>query len=83
MACFMKVVTSLSFEEALGELESIVRKLEEGNMPLEDSIKTYERGILLKNHCDSKLKAAQIKIEEVIGSSESVPQTKPFEMSEG
>lgn len=77
----MKAVSSLSFEEALVELETIVRKLEDGNMPLDDSIKTYERGILLKNHCDSKLKSAQIKIEEVMASAEGV-QTKPFSMDE-
>jgi len=67
----MKDVASLNFEVALGELEALVRKLEEGNLPLEDSIKTYERGILLKNHCDTHLKNAQLKIEEVMASSES------------
>jgi len=74
----MKEVATLSFEHALSELESLVRKLEEGNMPLEDAVKAYERGIALKNHCDQKLKTAQLKIEEVMVTPEG-PQTKPFE----
>lgn len=77
----MKSVADLSFEEALQELESIVRKLEDGNMPLADSVKIYERGILLKNHCEAHLKSAQLKIEEVMGSAQNV-ETKPFVIEE-
>ena len=62
---------TLNFEAALAELETLVRKLEEGRMPLEESIKTYERGIFLKNHCDAQLKSAQLKIEEVMASAEA------------
>lgn len=74
----MKDVVALSFEQALSELEGLVRKLEEGNMPLEDAVKSYERGISLKNHCDKKLKSAQLKIEEVMVTAEGA-KTKPFE----
>ena len=75
----MKDVAALSFEQSLSELEGLVRKLEDGNMPLEDAVKAYERGISLKNHCDQKLKSAQLKIEEVMVSAEGTVRTKPFE----
>ena len=69
---------NVSFEEALQELEAIVRKLEEGNMPLEESVKAYERGISLKKLCDQKLSEAQLKIEEVMVNNDKIT-TKPFD----
>ena len=48
-------IKNLTFEEALSELEEIVEKLEQGDIDLEDSIDIYERGTLLKNHCEKKL----------------------------
>ena len=81
MDIFMQKVADLSFEDALQELETIVRRLEDGNLPLADSVKIYERGIFLKNHCEGQLKSAQLKIEEVMGSCES-PETKPFKVEE-
>ncbi|MEM8986603.1 MAG: exodeoxyribonuclease VII small subunit [Pseudomonadota bacterium] len=59
-------VASLSFEAALAELEDIVRKLESGEAPLEESIALYERGAALKAHCEAKLKAAQEKVEKIV-----------------
>lgn len=56
---------NLSFEEALTELETIVKNLETGKAPLEDSIASYERGVALKKHCEKKLKEAQTKIEKI------------------
>ena len=55
----------MTFEEALRELEDIVRKLEDINntLTLEDSIQAYERGTALKQHCEAKLKDAQMKID--------------------
>ena len=58
-------IKDLSFEDALGELEGIVRNLETGNTKLEDSITAYERGTALKKHCETKLKDAQSKIEKI------------------
>ena len=52
-------VGKMSFEQALGELESIVARLEQGEVDLEDSITLYERGQALKNHCEARLKAAE------------------------
>ncbi len=58
-------VQDLNFEQALQELEKIVKHLESGDIPLEDSISAYERGVALKKHCEAKLKEAQLKIEKI------------------
>ena len=59
-------ISKLSFEEALNELETIVRRLEEGTSSLEESLKDYERGSALRLHCEAKLKEAQTKVEKII-----------------
>jgi exodeoxyribonuclease VII small subunit len=59
-------VASLSFEAALGELENIVSRLEQGEVDLEDSISLYERGQALKSHCETKLKAAEGRLEKLV-----------------
>jgi len=58
-------IATMSFEDALRELEQIVHRLEAGDVPLEDSIRIYERGAALKAHCDTRLKEAELKIEKV------------------
>lgn len=58
-------VTSLTFEQALKELEGIVARLEQGSVPLEESIAIYERGDQLRTHCDTLLKAAEAKVEKI------------------
>jgi exodeoxyribonuclease VII small subunit len=58
-------IASLPFEKALHELEEIVRRLETGNVPLEDSITIYERGEALKKHCEALLKRAEARIEKI------------------
>lgn len=71
-------VEKMSFEEALGELESIVGGLESGKAPLDDSIKNYERGIALKQHCEAKLREAQLKIEKITVGPDGAATTTPF-----
>ena len=71
-------VNSMSFEAALGELETIVSALESGKAPLEDSIQTYERGIALKKHCEKKLSEAQEKIEKISISADGAVKAEPF-----
>lgn len=58
-------IAALSFEDALTELERIVRALETGSTRLDDAINAYERGALLKRHCEAKLKEAQAKVERI------------------
>ena len=59
-------IGTLSFEAALKELEGIVARLEQGEVELEESIALYERGQALKAHCESKLKAAESRLEKIV-----------------
>ena len=59
-------ISGLSFEQALAELERIVAELESGKAELERSIAVYQRGAALKAHCEAKLRAAQLKVEQII-----------------
>jgi len=59
-------VARLSFEDALGELEAIVRRLEEGSGKLEEAVVAYERGVALQRHCDAKLQEAQMRVERIV-----------------
>jgi exodeoxyribonuclease VII small subunit len=68
-------VTALSFEAALRELETIVARLEQGDVDLEDSITLYERGQALKAHCDAKLKAAEGRLEKIVLGGAAGPTT--------
>jgi exodeoxyribonuclease VII small subunit len=58
-------IAAMSFEDALAELETIVRRLETGQTKLEDGIAAYERGALLRAHCEAKLRDAQARIETI------------------
>lgn len=77
-----KAIESMNFEEALGELETIVRSLENGQAPLEESIGAYERGIALKKHCETKLREAQMKIEKITVANDGTVGTKPLDQQE-
>ena len=59
-------IDGLSFEQALAELERIVAELESGQAPLERSIQMYERGALLKAHCEKRLEAARLRVEKIV-----------------
>ncbi len=61
----MSDVSKMSFEDAMGELEKLVGQLESGNVPLEESIKLYERGDALKKHCEKKLAEAEEKVAQI------------------
>lgn len=58
-------VATLSFEQAVEELEKIVQSLERGDVPLDKSIEIYERGEALKKHCETLLSAAENRIEKI------------------
>ena len=72
-------INTLSFEQALTELETIVHGLEKGDTPLEQSIESYERGVALKKHCESKLRDAQAKIEKITVSADGSLSTQPLD----
>lgn len=67
-------ISGLSFEAALQELEQIVRTLEAGSAPLDESIALYQRGDALKRHCEARLKAAQERIEQIALGPDGKPQ---------
>ena len=71
-------ITKLSFEEALEQLEEIVSKLEDGSINLEESIDEYTRGVHLKNHCETKLKEATLKVEQITIDKDGKFSTKEF-----
>ena len=56
---------NLSFEEAISQLEHIVRELESGQIKLDDAVNAYEKAVALKKICNEKLKSAQLKIEKL------------------
>ncbi len=72
-------LSAMPFETALKELESIVAKLERGEVGLEESISIYERGEALKSHCEVLLKKAELRIEKVIvGNDGKAKGVEPF-----
>lgn len=77
-----KIDETMDFEKALAELETIVRSLDSGKAPLDDSIKAYERGIALKNHCEKKLEQARLKIEKISVSPNGKVSAEPFDAKE-
>ena len=74
-------LASLPFEKALAELKDIVKRLEQGNVPLEESIAIYERGEILKKHCEALLKKAEARIEKItVGAAGQATGTTPLDL---
>jgi exodeoxyribonuclease VII small subunit len=73
-------VNDLSFEAALKELETIVGRLEQGEVDLEDSIVLYERGQALRAHCDKKLKSAEGRLEKIVQGAKGVDGVEPLDI---
>ncbi len=63
-----ETIEKMSFEEALNALEEIVRQLETGKVKLDEAIDFYERGMLLRRHCEKKLSVARSKIDQITAS---------------
>ena len=61
-----KPVATMSFEEALAELEGIVKDLEGGKGRLEQAVASYERGAALRRHCEAKLAEAEAKVQAIV-----------------
>ncbi len=73
-------LSALSFEEALAELEKIVRDLETGQAKLDDAIAAYERGAALKRHCEAKLRDAQAKVDRIVAGPDGRNRLEPAEL---
>ena len=77
MADKAKPVADMSFEDALAELETIVKQLEQGDVELEQSIAIYERGAELKKHCETRLNSAELKVEQIVQGADGSAKTEP------
>jgi exodeoxyribonuclease VII small subunit len=72
-------VSALSFEDALAELEQIVRGLESGQQKLEDAINAYERGSALRRHCEAKLAEAETRVAAIVQHADGSLSSRPLE----
>jgi exodeoxyribonuclease VII small subunit len=76
-------IKDMSFEQALKELETIVDRLERGDVELEASILIYERGEALKAHCEALLRKAEAKVEKIALNASGQPTgTEPLDVEE-
>ncbi len=73
---------SNDFEKAFQELEQIVKRLESEEMPLDESLQLFEKGIRLSRFCNQKLEEVEKKIELILADSKGQPVTEPFEPEE-
>jgi exodeoxyribonuclease VII small subunit len=74
-------VTKLTFERAIEELESIVKRLEDGKVPLEESVAIYERGEALKRRCEELLRQAEARVDKItIDANGQVTGTEPLDV---
>lgn len=71
-----KDLASISFEDALRELEGIVTSLERGDVSLDDAIAAFERGTVLKAHCQARLEEARMKVEQIKLPADGGPPTE-------
>ncbi|HEV2271306.1 MAG TPA: exodeoxyribonuclease VII small subunit [Steroidobacteraceae bacterium] len=69
------------FEQALAELEALVARLERGDLPLDEALQTFERGVALTRHCQGSLKAAQQRVE-ILLKRNGQPEAEPFSVPE-
>jgi exodeoxyribonuclease VII small subunit len=73
-------IAAMSFEDALAELEQIVRRLEAGQVKLDEAIQFYERGAQLKQHCERKLKEAQQRVDRIVIGPDGSVGAEPMKL---
>ena len=73
-------IAAMSFEDALAELEQIVRRLEGGQVKLDEAIRSYERGAQLKRHCENKLNEAQQRVDRIVLDPEGAVTAEPAKL---
>ena len=76
-------IARLSFEQALAELEDIVRRLEKGEIDLDGAIAAYARGAALKRHCEDKLRQAEARVSRINLAGDGSVRPEPFEPESG
>jgi exodeoxyribonuclease VII small subunit len=70
-------IQKLGFEDAMRELERIVKDLESGQVKLDEAVKAYERGAALRRHCEAKLADARMKVEKITGGGKGLEPVDP------
>ena len=73
-------IAEMNFEDALAELEQIVRRLEGGQVKLDEAIQSYERGAQLKRHCERKLNEAQQRVDRIVIGPEGAIGVEPAKL---
>jgi exodeoxyribonuclease VII small subunit len=73
-------IAAMNFEDALAELEQIVRRLEGGQVKLDEAIMSYERGAELKRHCERKLNEAQQRVDRIVIGPEGAIGAEPAKL---
>jgi exodeoxyribonuclease VII small subunit len=73
-------IAAMNFEDALAELEQIVRRLEGGQVKLDEAIMSYERGAQLKRHCERKLNEAQQRVDRILIGPEGAIGAEPAKL---
>lgn len=73
-------IARMSFEDALNELQSLVKSLEKGESKLDEAVQVYERGVALKRHCETKLMEAQAKVDKIVLSADGAISTEPAQL---
>lgn len=78
----MEGIADLTFEQAFQQLEEVVRQLESGELPLEQSLALFERGMALAKLCENKLDEAEQKVSQLVGAGSEGPTLTPFRAEE-
>jgi exodeoxyribonuclease VII small subunit len=73
-------IAAMNFEDALAELEQIVRRLEGGQVKLDEAILSYERGAHLKRHCEKKLNEAQQRVDRIVIGPDGTVTAEPAKL---
>jgi exodeoxyribonuclease VII small subunit len=76
-------VASLSFDKSLDQLRGVVARLEEGGLPLEESIALYERGVALHGHCASLLDSAELRVQRLVDAAAGAPRAMDMRPDDG
>lgn len=75
-------IAALPFDSALAEFKSVVERLETGNLPLEESMELFERGVLLQRRCEELLSQAELRFQRLVDSAGGQPRALDLSLSE-